>query len=239
LNTPSGSPACFNNSAISIEADGTFSDGFSTNVLPHASATGEHPQRYHYRKIERRDAGAYAERLAHRMAVDAGADFLAVFTLDEMRYAHRELDDFDAALHRAGGIGERLAVFCRNQFRQFVLVRVEQLAKFHQDARAAQRRRVAPAGKRAACRLHRSVDVGRVAERHAPGDLPRRRIGDVARARARGVLLLAVYPQRYRRHGFQFNRFVHLRSPYNSRKVLPCGAGMSRPSVQPPASGRL
>src|SRR5665811_608832 len=40
LNTPSGSPACFRSSAMRIDADGTFSEGFSTNVLPHASATG-------------------------------------------------------------------------------------------------------------------------------------------------------------------------------------------------------
>src|SRR5258706_1457724 len=40
LNTPSGSPASFRSSAMRIDADGTFSEGFSTNVLPHASATG-------------------------------------------------------------------------------------------------------------------------------------------------------------------------------------------------------
>src|SRR2546422_129028 len=40
FNTPSGKPACWNNSANFIEADGTFSEGFSTKVLPHAMATG-------------------------------------------------------------------------------------------------------------------------------------------------------------------------------------------------------
>ena len=40
LRTPSGSPASLNSSAMRIEADGTFSDGFSTNVLPQAIATG-------------------------------------------------------------------------------------------------------------------------------------------------------------------------------------------------------
>ena len=40
LNTPSGKPACFNSSAIFIDADGTFSDGFKIKVLPQASATG-------------------------------------------------------------------------------------------------------------------------------------------------------------------------------------------------------
>src|SRR6476620_7391036 len=38
LKHPSGSPACLSSSAISIDADGSFSLGLSTNVLPHASA---------------------------------------------------------------------------------------------------------------------------------------------------------------------------------------------------------
>src|SRR5262245_21623889 len=40
LNTPSGSPASLNSSAIRIEADGTFSDGFRMKVLPQAMAIG-------------------------------------------------------------------------------------------------------------------------------------------------------------------------------------------------------
>ena len=40
LNAPSGSPASASSSAISREADGSFSDGLSTNVLPQASAMG-------------------------------------------------------------------------------------------------------------------------------------------------------------------------------------------------------
>src|SRR5438045_7153787 len=38
LKTPSGSPASFNNSAVRNDADGSFSDGLSTKVLPHAIA---------------------------------------------------------------------------------------------------------------------------------------------------------------------------------------------------------
>src|SRR5512140_3267227 len=40
LSTPSGSPASLKSSAIRTEADGTFSEGFSTNVLPQAIDTG-------------------------------------------------------------------------------------------------------------------------------------------------------------------------------------------------------
>src|SRR5581483_3279107 len=38
LNTPSGRPASASSSAVSIDAEGSFSDGFSTNVFPQASA---------------------------------------------------------------------------------------------------------------------------------------------------------------------------------------------------------
>ena len=40
LNTPSGKPASLNSSASFIEHDGSFSDGFSINVFPHAIAIG-------------------------------------------------------------------------------------------------------------------------------------------------------------------------------------------------------
>src|SRR4029078_1537795 len=38
LKTPSGTPASLRSSAVQSDADGSFSDGFSTNVLPVASA---------------------------------------------------------------------------------------------------------------------------------------------------------------------------------------------------------
>src|SRR6266567_8528374 len=38
LKTPSGRPASFSSSATYVDADGSFSDGLSTNVLPHAIA---------------------------------------------------------------------------------------------------------------------------------------------------------------------------------------------------------
>src|SRR6478735_594510 len=38
LKTPSGSPATLRSSAVSNEADGSFSDGFSTKQLPQAIA---------------------------------------------------------------------------------------------------------------------------------------------------------------------------------------------------------
>ena len=40
LNTPSGSPASASSLASSSDAEGSFSDGLSTNVLPQARAIG-------------------------------------------------------------------------------------------------------------------------------------------------------------------------------------------------------
>jgi hypothetical protein len=40
LKTPAGSPASAQHSAIRSEADGSFSDGFSTTALPQAIAIG-------------------------------------------------------------------------------------------------------------------------------------------------------------------------------------------------------
>src|SRR5579864_5707415 len=40
LNTPSGNPASAHSEASSTDADGSFSDGLSTNVLPQAMASG-------------------------------------------------------------------------------------------------------------------------------------------------------------------------------------------------------
>ncbi len=38
LKTPSGTPASLSSSAVHSDADGSFSDGLRTKVLPHASA---------------------------------------------------------------------------------------------------------------------------------------------------------------------------------------------------------
>ena len=75
LNTPSGRPASFSSSAISIARR------IPLGGLQHERVTADqrdrkHPHRHHRREIERRDARADAERLAQRIAVDAGADIL-------------------------------------------------------------------------------------------------------------------------------------------------------------------
>ena len=97
------------------DADGSRSDGFSTNVLPARDRHREHPHRHHHREIERRDARDHAERLTQIPVVDAAADLVGEIGLQQIRNAARELDDFDAAHHLALRVGEHLAVLTRDE----------------------------------------------------------------------------------------------------------------------------
>ena len=56
-----------------------------------------------------------------------------------MRNAAGELDDFEAALHVALGVGERLAVLGGQQPRQLVELLLRQFEELHHHARAALR----------------------------------------------------------------------------------------------------
>ena len=108
----------------------------------------ELPQRDHRGEVERRDAGDDAERLAHRIDVDAGAGAVGVFALHQMRRAESEFDHFDAALDVALGVDERLAVLARENVGELVGVLGDEVVEFHQHAGAALRIGRAPGGLR-------------------------------------------------------------------------------------------
>ena len=91
-------------------------------ALPQAMAGASFHKRDHRGKVERRDAGDDAERLAHRIDVDAGAGAVGVFALHQMGDAEREFDHFDAALDVALGVGDRLAVLAGQNVGEFVVV---------------------------------------------------------------------------------------------------------------------
>ena len=80
------------------------------------------PQRDHGREVERGDAGDDAERLAHRIDVDAGAGAVGELALHHVRRADADLDHFQAALDVALGVGDGLAVLARQDFGQLVIV---------------------------------------------------------------------------------------------------------------------
>ena len=82
--------------------------------------------------------------LAHRPVVDAGRYLVGVVALQQLRHATGEFDDVDAARDLALCIGEDLAMFGGDHRGQRVLVLIHQLEKLVEDARAADRRHVAP-----------------------------------------------------------------------------------------------
>jgi hypothetical protein len=97
LNTPRGMPACSSSRAIIIAVSGTFSLGLSTNVFPHASATGY---------IQ---SGTIAGKLNGVMPTQtpsgwrmvsqsiAARDVLDALAGEQRRHAARELDHLDPA----------------------------------------------------------------------------------------------------------------------------------------------
>ncbi len=110
LNTPSGTPASCKTSATNIDALGSFSEGLSTNVFPHAIALANIHMGTIAGKLNGRDPGHHAERLADREHVDPRRDLLGEAALQQVGDRRRELDVLDAALDLARGVGDHLAV---------------------------------------------------------------------------------------------------------------------------------
>ena len=92
-----------------------------------------------------------AERLAHRVDVDAGRDVLGVGALRQVPEAARELDDLHAAGDLAERVGEHLAVLGGEDLGQLLLAGVEQLAEREQHRLALGDRGVAPLRPRGGC----------------------------------------------------------------------------------------
>lgn len=90
------------------------------------------PQRDHRGEVERGDAGDDAERLAHRVDVDAGAGGVGELALEQVRDAGGELDHLEAALDVALGVGDGLAVLGGQQPGQVLHVVLHELQELHQ-----------------------------------------------------------------------------------------------------------
>ena len=113
LNTPSGRPASAHSCASSSDADGSFSDGLSTKVLPQAIAIGNIHIGTMAGKLNGVMPGDHAERLPDRVRVHAGGHVLREAALEQVRDAAGELDDLEAAGDLAGGVRGDLAVLGR------------------------------------------------------------------------------------------------------------------------------
>ena len=152
----------------------------------------ELPERDHRREVERRDAADDAERLAHRIEIDAGAGAVGIFALHQMRDAEREFDHFDAALDVALGVGDRLAVLARENVGEFVVVPGDEIEELHQHAGAALRIGRRPGRLRGFGVLDRGADLGLGGERDMRAHRAVHRLEDFARAaRLAGDMLAA------------------------------------------------
>ncbi len=152
----------------------------------------ELPQRDHRGEIERRDAGDDAERLAHRIEVDAGAGAIGVFALHQMRNAEREFDHLDAALDVALGVGDRLAVLAREDVGELVVVLGDEIDELHQDAGAALRIDRGPGRLRRLGVLDRRAHLGLGGERDMGAHRAVHRLENVGRStRLAGDVLAA------------------------------------------------
>ena len=134
-------------------------------ALPQAIAGASFHKRDHRREVERRDAGDDAERLAHRIDVDARAGAVGIFALHQMRRAERELDHLDAALDVALGVGDRLAVLAGENVGEFVIVAGDEVEELHQHAGAALRVGGGPGRLRGGGVLDRGANFGLGGER--------------------------------------------------------------------------
>ena len=161
-------------------------------ALPQAIAGASFHKRDHRRKVERRDAGDDAERLAHRIEVDAGAGAVGIFALHQMRHAEREFDHLDAALDVALGVGDRLAVLARQRLGHLVVVLGDEVDELHEHAGAALRIDRRPGRLRGLGVLDRRANLGLGGERDMRAHRAVHRLEDVRRSsRLAGDLLAA------------------------------------------------
>jgi hypothetical protein len=147
----------------------------------------EHPHRDHRRKVERRYAGADAERLAHRIDVDAGAGADGVLALQRLRDSAAKFDDLEPSLNVALGVGNDLAMLGAERVRQLVHVRFDQFLELEHDAGAALRVGRGPGGLGGFGGVDCALQLCRGAELHLCLHLALVRVEDVAGAAFGGI----------------------------------------------------
>ena len=189
LNTPSGRPASFSSSAMRSDERRVVLGRLQDERVAAGDRDREHPHRHHRREVERRDAGAHADRLADRPGVDVGADVLAVLALEQMRNA--AVANSTTSMPRViepSASASVLPCSCVTIFaRSFLCLSISSRKRISTRARRSGGD-AEPRRERRVGRSHRGVDVGGVRERHVADHLARRRIGHLAVARrGRGV----------------------------------------------------
>src|SRR6185503_21359990 len=155
-----------------------------------------HPHGHHRGEVERRDPGDDAVRLADRVDVDPGRSLLRVAALQQLGDAAAELDHLEPARDLALRVGQDLAVLERQQAREVVAVRVEELSDAEEELGSAREGDGAPALEGALGRLDGRVDLLGRREVDLAALLAGGRVVDRAAATRRALDAPAVDPVR-------------------------------------------
>ena len=134
LTTPSGSPPRAPARRSAARVSGVSSAGFSTTVLPAASAGRELPRGDRQREVPGRDQPDHAERLAHGERLPAGdRDRVAEQPLGRAGVVAEGVDDHP---HLPARVGDRLAGVARLEQRELLAVRPRARRRARSSSRA-------------------------------------------------------------------------------------------------------
>ena len=122
-------------------------------------------------KLNGRDAGDDAERLAHGPAVDAGADLLGEFAFEEVRDAGGELETSRPRVASPRASEKTLPCSRGDEGGDFVEAVLEEFAEAEEDAGAAEGRLRGPGGEGGGGGGDGGVDFGGGGERDAGLDV--------------------------------------------------------------------
>ena len=213
---------------------GSRSLGFSTNVLPHASATGKHPHRHHRREVERRNPRHHPQRLPHTPAVDPRPHLLRILALQKLRDPGRELHHLQPPRRLPARIRVHLPVLARQHRGNLLQPPLEDLPKPEQHPRPPQRRLRRPGRKRPRRSLHRRVHLRIGSQRHPRLHSPTRRMKHVPKPSRRPRHAAPTQPVRNLPHRLRTLALTHHRRNQSSHRP-PLPTHRSRKSTSTPA----
>src|SRR5690554_1377188 len=153
--------------------------GLENKGIARGDGRREHPERDHRGKVERGDARADADWLAHGIHVDPRPGPVGELALEQMRRTGGKFGHFQTAQDIAPGIVHGLAVLGAEQFGQFLHVAIDQRHKVEEDAGPALRVGGSPLGLRGSGRGDCGIEISLGGQRDASLHLARRRVEHV------------------------------------------------------------
>ncbi|MNV05399.1 hypothetical protein D3C71_957360 [compost metagenome] len=140
----------------------------------------EHPQRDHGREVEGGDACAHAQRLQQGVGIDTTGHVVGQLAQLQVADAGGVFNHFEATEHITFGVGQGLALFCRQDGGQLGHVLADKLLVLEEDAGAGADGRLLPGFERFLGRGHGGVDFFSGGKRHAGQHLLRGGVDHVA-----------------------------------------------------------